>query len=76
MKTSLKNDHQRDIVLTKAILNLANFYDLTGKDLRHIIGLSESTITRLNQGKALIVILHPKASTDLHRNGSTLDAQK
>ncbi len=54
MKTSLNNDRQKDAVLTKAILNLASFYDLTGKDLRQIIGLSESTITRLNQGKALI----------------------
>ncbi len=54
MKTSLNHDHQKDRVLTKAILNLANFYDLTGKDLHQIIGISESTITRLNQGKAFI----------------------
>lgn len=54
MKPSLKSDHQREIVLTKAILNLATFYDLTGKDLCHIIGISESTVTRLNQGKAFL----------------------
>lgn len=54
MKPSLKNNHQRDIVLTKAILNLAAFYGLTGKDLCHIIGISESTVTRLNQGKAFL----------------------
>lgn len=54
MKTSLKNDHQREMVLTKAILKLADFYDLSGKDLHRIIGVSESTITRLNQGKAYI----------------------
>lgn len=54
MKASLKNDHQKELVLTKAILNLANFYNLTGKDLNHIIGISESTVTRLNQGKAFI----------------------
>ena len=54
MKTSLQNDHQKELVLTKAILKLAEFYDLTGKDLHHIIGLSESTITRLHQGKASI----------------------
>ena len=54
MKTNLKKQHQEELVLTKAILNLANFYGLTGKDLRQIIGLSESTITRLSQGKAFI----------------------
>jgi len=54
MKTSPNQDHQKDLVLTKAIVNLAKFYDLTGKDLREIIGVSESTITRLNQGKAFI----------------------
>lgn len=54
MKTSLKSDHQREIVLTKAILNLANFYGLSGKELCHIIGISESTVTRLNQGKAFL----------------------
>ena len=54
MKTSLKNDHQKELVLTKAILKLADFYNLSGKDLHRIIGVSESTITRLNQGKAYI----------------------
>ncbi len=54
MKASLKNDHQKELVLTKAILKLADFYNLTGKDLHRIIGVSESTITRLNQGKAYI----------------------
>ena len=54
MKTSLKSEHQKELVLTKAILNLATFYDLTGKDLCHIIGISESTVTRLNQGKTFL----------------------
>lgn len=54
MKTSLHKDCQSELVLTKAILNLANFYDLTGKELCQIIGISESTVTRLNQGKAFI----------------------
>ena len=54
MKPSLKSDHQKELVLTKAILNLATFYNLTGKDLCHIIGISESTVTRLNQGKAFL----------------------
>jgi len=54
MKTSLKHDHQKELVLTKAILKLADFYGLTGKDLYQIIGLSESMVTRLKQGKAFI----------------------
>lgn len=54
MKSSLKIDHQKELVLTKAVLKLADFYGLTGKDLHSIIGISESTVTRLNQGKARI----------------------
>lgn len=54
MKISLKNDQEKDRVLTKALLNLAKFYSLTGKDLHQILGVSESTITRLNQAKAFI----------------------
>lgn len=54
MKTSLKTDHQKEVVLTKAILNLADYYDLKGKDLCHILGVSESTVTRLSQGKAFL----------------------
>lgn len=54
MKTSIQNDAQKEIVLTKAILNLANFYHFTGKDLSEIIGISEASATRLNQGKKLI----------------------
>lgn len=38
-------------VLTKAILNVARFYDLSGKELSDIIGISEASITRLSQGK-------------------------
>ncbi len=54
MKAVEKNDHEKEIVLTKAILNLANFYNFTGKDLADIIGISESSATRLNQGKKFI----------------------
>ena len=54
MQPSLKQDPQKERVLTKAILNLATFYDLSGKDLSYIIGISESTVTRLNQGKAFL----------------------
>ncbi|MFT4057912.1 MAG: DUF2384 domain-containing protein [Legionella sp.] len=54
MKASLNKHQERERVLTKAILNLADFYDLSGKDLSDIIGISESTTTRLHQGKKLI----------------------
>lgn len=36
MKVSLKNDSQRELVLTKAILNLATFYGLSGEELSQI----------------------------------------
>lgn len=45
---------EKERVLTKAVLNIANFYELTGKDLSHIIGISESSATRLNQGKKML----------------------
>jgi uncharacterized protein (DUF2384 family) len=49
------NDHQKqEVVLTKALVNVASLYDLSGKDLRDIIGLSEATTTRLHQGKKFI----------------------
>ena len=56
MKTSFaeQQHHDQAIVLTKAIINLANFYSLTGKHLHDIIGISESTVTRLHQGKKLL----------------------
>ncbi|MGQ3889560.1 antitoxin Xre-like helix-turn-helix domain-containing protein [Legionella sp. CNM-1927-20] len=58
MTISLKKEHQKarqeELVLTKAILNVAKYYDLTGKDLYHIIGISEPTVTRLKQGKTLL----------------------
>lgn len=51
MSALLNPDLDKEKVLTKAFLNFANFYGLSGKDLHQIIGLSESTITRLHQGK-------------------------
>ncbi len=54
MKTSEKKQPQQDMVLTKAICNVSAFYAFTGKDLSHIIGISESSATRLNQGKKFI----------------------
>lgn len=54
MNVALKPDLHKDQILTKAVLNLARFYSLTGKDLHYILGISESTITRLNQGKTVL----------------------
>ena len=50
MNISNKMHHQEDIVLTKALCNATHFYSLTGKDLSKIIGISESSATRLSQG--------------------------
>ena len=47
-------EQQEDLVLTKAICQLIKFYALTGKDLSQMMGISESSATRLVQGKKLI----------------------
>lgn len=55
MKTSNNRlHHQEENVLTKAVRNLAKFYSLTGKDLSKIIGISESSASRISQGTKLI----------------------
>ncbi|WP_131793637.1 antitoxin Xre/MbcA/ParS toxin-binding domain-containing protein [Legionella brunensis] len=54
MNTSENKQHEKEIVLTKAICNLSKYYSLSGKELSEIIGISESTASRLNQGKKLI----------------------
>lgn len=41
-------------VLTKAVLNVAHFYHLSGKDVSDIIGISEASVSRLGQGKKLL----------------------
>ncbi|KTD66154.1 MbcA/ParS/Xre antitoxin family protein [Legionella spiritensis] len=45
---------RKNLVLTKAFCNLAKFYSLTGKDIKHITGISEAGFTRLNQGVKFI----------------------
>ncbi len=50
MRTSENNQVQKNLVLTKAICNVAKFYSLAGKDLSDIIGLSESSVSRVIQG--------------------------
>ncbi len=56
MKTQLimTDVAEKEIVLTKAILNVASSYGLSGKQLSEILGLSESTTSRLQQGKKRI----------------------
>lgn len=44
----------KDRVLSKALINMALILELSGKDLSEIIGISESSATRLHQGKKLI----------------------
>ena len=54
MEISNNSLHQKERVLTKAVNNLVKFYSLTGKDLSKIIGISESSASRLSQGTKLI----------------------
>ncbi|MCR9192709.1 MAG: MbcA/ParS/Xre antitoxin family protein [Gammaproteobacteria bacterium] len=54
MHLSLNASHEKERVLTKAVLNLARFYQFSGKDLSAMIGLSESSVSRLHQGKKCI----------------------
>ncbi|PJD90760.1 MAG: XRE family transcriptional regulator [Legionella sp.] len=51
MKLSHNHLPEKERVLTKALLNLAHFYDFSGKDLSDIIGISEASVSRLHQGK-------------------------
>lgn len=54
--TLLSNPHpnHRDAVLTKALNNLVSAYELKGKDIAQILGISEASATRLSNGKRLI----------------------
>lgn len=55
MNNPIASNHlARAQVLTKALLNLITFYDLKGKELGEIIGISEASATRLNQGTKFI----------------------
>jgi uncharacterized protein (DUF2384 family) len=54
MDTIQSKQLQEEQVLTKALLNLSKFYALSGKELSDIIGISESTVSRLNQGVKFI----------------------
>lgn len=48
------NSSEKEAILAKAILNVAHLYALSGKQLSEIIGLSESSTSRLQQGKKKI----------------------
>jgi uncharacterized protein (DUF2384 family) len=54
-----------DLVLTKAILNMAKFYRLNGKDLSELLGISESGISRLHLGTKLIISQHKEGEIAL-----------
>lgn len=54
MKALPHTHDQAAIVLTKALCNLSTFYSLSGKDLSKIIGVSESSASRISQGTKLI----------------------
>lgn len=57
MSTALRlqdTRHNREFVLTKALISLASFYNIKGKELSQIIGISESSATRLFKGSKLI----------------------
>lgn len=58
MKAPMLDAHshpdRKSAVLTKALLNMAKYYHLKGKDLSDIIGMSESSTTRLHQGTKVI----------------------
>lgn len=54
MKTSTDVHHEKEKVLTKALIHLCEFYGFSGKELSTFIGVSEATITRLHQGKKFI----------------------
>lgn len=45
---------EKAVVLTKALINMACLYDLSGKELSLILGISTAGSTRLHQGKQKI----------------------
>jgi DNA-binding XRE family transcriptional regulator len=46
--------HQEEIVLTKALKNLTEYWGINNKQLGEFIGLSEATISRLKNGQYLL----------------------
>lgn len=44
---------QADVVVTKAILNAAQRLALRQRDLAHILGASEASVSRLHQGRLI-----------------------
>ena len=54
-----------DVVLTKAILNMAKLYRLSGKSLSELLGISEAGISRLHLGTKLIISQHKEGELAL-----------
>ncbi len=65
MSTQRSPKPSPDIVLTKAILNMAKFYRINGKDLSALLGISEAGISRLHLGSKLIVSQHKEGEIAL-----------
>ena len=55
MKILNQQAAQKEQVLTKALCHLAKNFALTGKELSEITGMSESSISRIFQGKKYII---------------------
>lgn len=53
-QTMITDVLEKERVLTKAVLNIASAYALSGKQLSEILGVSEATSSRLQQGKKQI----------------------
>lgn len=51
MNTQAKITPDPEMVLTKAFVRMTEYYHWTGKEIHDLTGMSESTITRLHQGK-------------------------
>ena len=57
MNNTIKSDNalRKEIVLAKALENLKNSWNLTGKELAEIVGVDDSVISRLSQA----TVFHP-----------------
>ena len=51
INAQLQTQPDQNAVLTKAFIRMAKYYQWTGKEIHELTGMSESTITRLYQGK-------------------------
>lgn len=55
MSRAIQNTaHQEEIILTKALKNASDYWEMSSKLLGEIIGLSEATISRLKNGHYIL----------------------